>query len=102
METILKCKKEIDGDWVDIDFEDLDWSEINDIIAKGKHHFVRDQWIPCSERLPDGQEGNYLVSGSGKIWICEFVKMGVVRGWSNSANNPVVQAWMPLPKPYKI
>ena len=71
MKTIFNYKKKIDGEWIDIDYDDIDWSTINDIIVQGKHHFVRDEWVLCKERLPE-KEGNYLVSGGGKIWICEF------------------------------
>ena len=56
-------------------------------------------WIPCSEHFPD-EPGQYLVSGKGKIWLCEFTKIGNVQGWINSAHNPPVQAWIPLPEPY--
>jgi len=56
-------------------------------------------WVKCSTRLPN-QSGNYLVSGGGKIWICECISYLHLSGWVNNAANPVVQAWMPLPEPY--
>ena len=62
--------------------------------------FVK-QWIPCSERLPK-KSGQYYVSGGGKVWICEFLIIpNFTGGWCNNALDPIVQAWMPLPTPYK-
>ena len=58
------------------------------------------QWIPCSERLPE-KPGQYYVSGGDKVWICEFLIIpNFIGGWCNDVANPVVQAWMPLPAPY--
>ena len=54
-------------------------------------------WIPVSVRLPDGN-GEYFVSGKGKVWVCEFMILGNVGGWCNSAMNPCVEYWMPLPE----
>ena len=58
-------------------------------------------WISNSDKKPE-KAGLYLVSGGGKIWICEFLYLGEkICGWSNPAMNPMVEAWMPLPKPYE-
>ena len=52
------------------------------------------QWIPCSERLPD-QNGKYLVVGRQKaINILKFDGGRWYGKWG-------VVAWMSLPKPYK-
>ena len=56
------------------------------------------KWIPVTERLPNGN-GEYLVSGNGKVWVCEFMILGNVGGWCNNAKNPCVKYWMPLPLP---
>ena len=59
------------------------------------------QWISCSERLPK-ESGQYYVSGGDEVWICDFLIIPTfIGGWCNDVVNPVVQAWMPLPKPYK-
>ena len=63
------------------------------------------RWIPVTERLPE-EEGQYLVSGKcankdEEIWICEFVLLCHIRGWCDEVSRPVIQAWMPLPSPYK-
>lgn len=60
------------------------------------------QWIPCSERLPE-DDGTYIVSGkwgSGKVSVgeCEYYKHD---GYFRTAWNFDVIAWMPLPEPYK-
>lgn len=58
------------------------------------------QWIPCSERLPD-KDGRYLTTNSmiGK-WIVDW------NIWTNEPKpswlyNHGVIAWMPLPEPYE-
>lgn len=52
------------------------------------------QWIPCSERLPN-QNGKYLVVGRQKaINILKFDGGRWYGKWG-------VVAWMPLPEPYK-
>lgn len=58
------------------------------------------KWIPVTERLPKSN-GVYLVNNGDRVWTCNFVLLGEVRGWANSARNPVVRAWMPLPEPPK-
>ena len=58
-------------------------------------------WIPCKEQLPE-KSGQYYVSGGDKVWICEFfIIPNFTGGWCNDAANPIVQAWMPLPEPYR-
>lgn len=59
-------------------------------------------WIPVTERVPQ-ESGFYVVSGSGKRWICKFTTMFGIGGWMNSASNPAVKAWLPiaLPEPYE-
>ena len=60
------------------------------------------QWIPCSERLPE-KSGEYLVSGKwgdDKVSVghCEYL---VEDGYFSTAWNFDVLAWMPLPEPWK-
>ena len=63
--------------------------------------FERPQWIPCSERLPE-ESGEYYVSGGNKVWICDFLIFSNFKGgWCNNVSSPEVEAWMPLPEPYK-
>ena len=58
------------------------------------------EWITVSEGLPE-DSGDYLVCGHGKMWICEMLNICGAKGWCNDAKNPIVEAWMPLPKSYK-
>lgn len=59
------------------------------------------KWIPWPDRRPE-HSGPYLVSGGGKVWLCEYLAFGnLPRGWLNNINNPCVRAWMPLPEPYR-
>ena len=60
------------------------------------------QWIPCSERLPD-KEGTYLVTddAGGVIYIHDdgfFYCDDEKPTWLLSQN---AKAWMPLPEPYR-
>ena len=108
MMTIFKCKKMIDGEWIDIDFDDYDWSTINDIIVKGEHHFIKEQWILCDEKLPIGQElvivschddvGDTPFDYTSCGWVTTNGEYWIV---DNEINRHVI-AWMPLPKPYKV
>lgn len=61
---------------------------------------AKSYWIPVTERLPK-ENGEYLVSGNDKVWVCEFMILGNVGGWCNSVRNPCVKYWMPLPEPPK-
>ena len=62
-----------------------------DIINKADFYPV---WIPVTERLPD-KDGIYIVSVKGKVVTDEFVN----GFWFCSG--VLVDAWMPLPEPYK-
>ena len=64
------------------------------------------QWIPCSERLPDIHEevltcDNY---GTQRVYTLTRISDDVI-GWENDYGFyqflEDVQAWMPLPEPYK-
>lgn len=58
-------------------------------------------WTRNSDKKPT-VPGDYLVSGGGKVWVCKWIELlGMCGGWSNSVSNPCVEAWMPLPKPYR-
>ena len=71
----------------DIDCECLEFMALRDAPSA-------QQWIPCSERLPD-QNGKYLVVGRQKaINILKFDGGGWYGKWG-------VVAWMPLPEPYR-
>ena len=57
------------------------------------------EWIPCSERLPE-KAGNYIVTSKGCTWVAYWFYhtwWGIEKRcrWTD------VEAWMPLPEPYK-
>ncbi len=66
-----------------------------------------DNWIPCSERLPE-HDGDVIMTNTkgqvkvgyhseGRWW---FIKDdGYMTGVNDDAN--IIIAWMPLPEPYK-
>ena len=76
--------------------------EIIDIINALPSAEPKQQWIPCSERLPD-KEGQYLVTGDagGVVSIICDVFFHYDDGaptWLLSQN---VKAWMELPEAYR-
>ena len=56
-------------------------------------------WIPVSERLPD-VTGNYLVISKGSTWVANWFN-GTWWGIEKKCRWTDVEAWQPLPEPYK-
>lgn len=54
------------------------------------------KWIPCSERLPEGN-GQFLIST--RNWIVYVAKYAFGK-WQGFFNKNCI-AWMPLPEPYR-
>lgn len=59
------------------------------------------QWIPCSERLPD-EYGEYLVTKHTFGWNSEEYVSNDIAYFDNDGFHKadMVIAWMPLPEPY--
>ena len=73
-------------------------NNIDDALDAVKYAPTVNQWIPCSERLPE-KSGWYLCSYESKLVQSTVFYDG---GWFNAnvdVNNVI--AWMPLPEPYK-
>lgn len=63
-----------------------------------------DKWIPCSERMPDERDGKYLVSIEGKVYYSNFAPSVWGGTWyivDLEYFTENVDAWMPLPQPFK-
>jgi len=91
------------------------YSELHDMISTLPS---AQQWIPCSERLPE-KSGRYLVTrglnACGSLWNRIYISnysdlMGIKSEkiwWQGNVGKPDfkrlddVIAWMPLPEPYK-
>ena len=62
------------------------------------------QWIPCSERLPDVAQ-RVLLSGHGEVMVGRLHSFGKYSleptGISYIYPKDAIEAWMPLPNPYK-
>ena len=60
------------------------------------------QWIPCSERLPESNQC-VLVSIKGEVDVDWIAVNSTGYGWWYRCMKDVmsVEAWMPLPEPYK-
>lgn len=64
------------------------------------------QWIPCSERLPDIHEEVLTCDSDGMQRVYTLIRISDDEvGWEDDygfyQSLEDVQAWMPLPKPYK-
>lgn len=56
-------------------------------------------WIPVSERPPK-ETGNYLVTSKGSTWVANWFN-GTWWGIEKKCRWTDVEAWQPLPEPYK-
>lgn len=64
------------------------------------------EWIPCSERLPERDEIVLVSFKTGCVHLCKYLDDDSENPWWSyiddcCAWNNVVDAWMPLPEPYK-
>ena len=87
---------------------DVDFENTEEILFTTKHkknvRFVKaQQWIPCSERLPE-KLGDYLVSVKRHGWNCEEHIENDIAYWDDLEGFHKVDevlAWMPLPDCYQ-
>ena len=64
----------------------------------------KNEWIPCSERLPKEEERVLVCSDKGDIEIsmgCMFDSTGEFEWYTSGWKFGTVVAWMPLPEPFK-
>ena len=103
MDDLISRFRDYQIEWLtshnDIEFCEEEEKLIIGFLKDTAESFMREnqsaqQWIPCSERLPD-QNGKYLVVGRQKaINILKFDGGRWYGKWG-------VVAWLPLPEPYK-
>ena len=106
------------GDWCDF------WSEIEPIVDKyfgdewcgtskpnyDIDRYLKDGWIPATERLPDDEEDYLVTDGESmavgfyrkeaKAW--DNVNFGWLEHREETCGLKTVIAWMPLPKQYTL
>lgn len=77
---------------------------IEDILSDLPSAQPKQQWIPCSERLPDVAQ-RVLLSGHGMVMIGMLHSFGKYSleptGISYAYSKDDIEAWMPLPEPYE-
>ena len=118
-----KLIEKLFGDATEKELEGL-FCEADAVLRLIKSQPPADQWIPCSERLPDTEEevmitlthtyedeyrqrsvASYLRFENGEAHWCDN-RYGYI-GWDKysdgygGTSNYKVTAWMPLPEPYK-
>ncbi len=75
---------------------------LHDVIGKIKEQPKIEDWIPCSERLPEPETVVLFTNKNGQVGIGRLSEAG---NWyiSDSDGRFLVSviAWMPLPEPYK-
>jgi len=64
------------------------------------------QWIPCSERLPEDEQEIIFSTKTGRVHSGRYHDDNSANQWYSHLDrcrawNNVVDAWMPLPEPYK-
>lgn len=62
-----------------------------------KHEKTAQQWIPCSERLPEENVWTICQNNAGAMMIGKY---DIEFGWMFPAYFDGIVAWMPLPEPY--
>lgn len=77
------------------DFEAM--REVVEIVKESLSQPPADQWIPCSEELPEGYTAVIACSTDGGIHLNHYM---TERGYWYYYKDEIT-AWMPLPKPYK-
>lgn len=69
--------------------------EILEAIQQAIEALKAQQWIPCSQRLPEKDDGYLCTLDDGSMMLVSYSD-GYFR-----VMNPNVIAWMPLPESYK-
>ena len=88
---------------------DIDLSGFSDKLwaaayERGKAEAVR--WIPVSEQLPEDEQKVLFSTKTGRVHLGRYHNDNSVNQWYSSLDkmrawNNVVNAWMPIPEPYK-
>lgn len=61
----------------------------------------RMKWIPCNERLPKKYTNVIVSFNHGTVMELIYSKDGVFKGEYGDYTTETIDAWMPLPEPYK-
>ena len=66
----------------------------------------KQRWIPCSERLPEDEQEILFSTKTGRVHSGRYHDDHSANQWFSHRDrcrawNNVVNAWMPLPEPYK-
>ena len=89
--------------WEDV--EKSFYEELKKAFNSPHKSFVVRRWIPCSERMPesDGTLRGYIVSIGYWVGIMSCFNGKFVQCVNGKLEEPKypVEAWMPLPEPYR-
>lgn len=76
------------------------WFGIKEEFGKDTNVTSKDDWIPCSERLPEKDMWCLATFESGNVDKIQYLVTNNW-GWNGMRGDNKVIAWMPLPAPYK-
>ena len=108
MKDLISRQVAIDATWFEPSYTDpLNvLTEVRDRLKALPSAQPEQRWIPCSERLPEDEQPILFSTTTGRVHQGRFHRDNSVNRWYSSldkmrAYNNVVNAWMPLPEPYK-
>ena len=93
---ILTSILHTDGAYMDY----LDSEDVEAIKVLANEERPHGEWIPCSERLPE-KNGRYLASWVSNLTNRYYIDSIFFAYGEWDCCNGDVEAWMPLPEPYK-
>ena len=91
--------------WVEDGYADseADISHISSLVTHLPSVTPTQEWIPCSDRLPEEKVEVLVTTECGNITIAERYSANdyFINDGAATADEDEITAWMPLPKPYE-
>lgn len=67
-----------------------------------KEHFAEPGWISVEDRLPEGDQGYFIVWSGSCNYAGEAIWDGYTFSWIANDNKACATHWMPLPDPPEV
>ena len=93
----------------DVNIKECPYFDLSDKYGNSARYYRENQWIPCSERLPEDEQVVLVQDTEGSMWIWKYfsenLKYRSPYQWEDENGEwqviDEVVAWMPLPEPWK-